>query len=103
MAYRCCNDCLMIGLLRQGSQLLLGLPVTTGTEIAAQLDEKRGFEEIGAQPAVRFAIFPPTRLLARVDGSPCWPIHSESPVTRESFSGRPRCPSMSPSSHWASS
>jgi hypothetical protein len=30
----------MIGLLRQGSQLLLGLPVTTGTEIATQVDEK---------------------------------------------------------------
>ena len=42
-----------------------------------------GFEEIRARAAFSSSALPRSRLLARVDVNPPWPIRSESPVTRE--------------------
>ena len=41
-----------------------------------------GFRDPWAFPGTDLVKLPTRRLLARVDGSPCWPIRSESPVTR---------------------
>lgn len=44
------------------------------------------FEEIGVPAALRKPTVPPTGLLACVEGSSSWPIHSESPVAHDKVS-----------------